>query len=218
MGQKVDSLERRLGEQRTEGLSRPVPVVPPKVHKVHVVLDEVSRKVLKDDPAPVPEQPREVRDDCDCDCGENILDQVKSNRDFPDATGRIKQFIDLKAVDGECITELAFYAHLYRDAVALLREDRLIVQRQGKPFKVHHQQKAASAIDTYVRDQFLKRISTATIESHALYHEAMIGFLYKESVKKLRRGEFNVLGYKDMAYSIEEWVKTEFLKRMGFQF
>ena len=213
VGQKVDSLERKLMKQTTEP-PRSDRVVP---HEVHVVLDEGSRKVLKD-PDPVPEQLLEAHDDCDCDCEDNILDQVKSNEDFPDATGRIKQFIDLKAVDGECITELAFYAHLYRDAVGLLRKNRLIVKKQGKPFKVHHQEKAANAIDTYVRDQFLKRISTATIESHALYHEAMIGFLYKESVKKLRRGEFNVLGYKDMAYSIEEWVKTEFLKRMGFQF
>jgi uncharacterized coiled-coil protein SlyX len=213
MGKKVDSLERKLIEQ-VKGPSKSEPAVS---HEVHVVLDEGSRKVLKD-PDPVPEQPHDAHDDCDCDCGENILDQVKANEDFPCPTTRIKQFIDLKAVDGECITELAFYAHLYRDAVGLLRENRLVVQRQGKPFKVHHQQKAANAIDTYVRDQFLKRVSTATIESHALYHEAMIGFLYKESVKKLRRGEFNVLGYKDMAYSIEEWVKTEFLKRMGFQF
>jgi hypothetical protein len=209
VGDKVDSLERRLTEQ-----SHPEPAVS---HEVHVVLDEESRKVLQD-PDPVPEQPHDEHDDCDCDCGDNILDQVKSNDDFPDATSRIRQFIDLKAVDGECITELAFYAHLYRDAVGLLRDNRLVVEKQGKPFKVHHQKKAANAIDTYVRDQFLKRVSTATIESHALYHEAMIGFLYKESVKKLRRGEFNVLGYKDMAYSIEEWVKTEFLQRMGFKF
>ena len=214
VGQKVDSLERKLAEQAKVATSQPEPAVP---HEVHVVLDEGSRKVLKD-PDPVPEQPHDTHDDCDCDCGDNILDQVKSNEDFPDPTARIKQFIDLKSVDGECITELAFYAHLYRDAVGLLRENRLVVQREGKPFKVHNQQKAANAIDTYVRDQFLKRVSTATIESHALYHEAMIGFLYKEAIKKLRRGEFNVLGYKDMAYSIEEWVKTEFLKRMGFKF
>ena len=218
---KVDTLEQKLNSKISSSLlpqQAPKEVSPPPPpQQVHVVLDESSRKVLQD-PAPVPEQPHDTHEDCDCDCGESILDEVSSNPEFPDATGRIKQFIDLKAVDGECITELAFYAHLYKDAISLLREDRLIVRQRGKNHKVNYQRKAADAIDTYVRDQFLKTISTATIESHALYHEAMIGFLYKESVKKLRRGDFNVLGYKDMAYSIEEWVKTEFLKRMGFQF
>ena len=214
---KVDTLEQKLDSEISLNLLRQQPPKESPPQQVHVVLDEDSRRVLKD-PLPVPEQPHDTHEDCDCDCGESILDEVKSNPEFPDATGRIKQFIDLKAVDGECITELAFYAHLYKDAISLLREDRLIVKSKGKNLKVNYQRKAADAIDTYVRDQFLKRISTATIESHALYHEAMIGFLYKEAVKKLRRGDFNVLGYKDMAYSIEEWVKTEFLKRMGFQF
>ena len=218
---KVDSLENKLDKEINLNLSREEAikenVAPPPPQKVHVVLDETSRQVLQDGP-PVEEHPHDTHDDCDCDCGESILDEVSENPEFPDASGRIKQFIDLKAVDGECITELAFYAHLYKDAISLLREDRLVVKQKGKSLKVNYQRKAADAIDTYVRDQFLKRISTATIESHALYHEAMIGFLYKEAVKKLRRGDFNVLGYKDMAYSIEEWVKTEFLKRMGFQF
>ena len=217
---KVETLEQKLDSEINLNLLRqqsPKEAAPPPPQQVHVVLDDDSRRVLKD-PPPVPEQPHDTHEDCDCECGESILDEVKSNPEFPDATGRIKQFIDLKAVDGECVTELAFYAHLYKDAISLLREDRLIVKRKGKNLKVNYQLKAADAIDTYVRDQFLKRVSTATVESHALYHEAMIGFLYKEAVKKLRRGDFNVLGYKDMAYSIEEWVKTEFLKRMGFQF
>ena len=217
---KMETLEQKIDSEISLNLLReqtPSEVSPPPPQQVHVVLDEGSRRVLED-PPPVSEKPSDPEEDCDCDCAGSILEEVSDNPEFPDATGRIKQFIDLKAVDGECITELAFYAHLYKDAVSLLREDRLIVQQKGKSLKVNYQRKAADAIDTYVRDQFLKRISTATIESHALYHEAMIGFLYKEAVKKLRKGDFNVLGYKDMAYSIEEWVKTEFLKRMGFQF
>ena len=217
---KVEALENKLSHEINLNVSREEAskeAIPPAPQQVHVVLDEGSRKVLED-PPPVPEQPHDKHEDCDCDCGESILDEVNENPEFPDASGRIKQFIDLKSVDGECITELAFYAHLYKDAISLLREDRLVVKQKGKSLKVNYQRKAADAIDTYVRDQFLKRISTATIETHALYHEAMIGFLYKEAVKKLRKGDFNVLGYKDMAYSIEEWVKTEFLKRMGFQF
>ena len=46
----------------------------------------------------------------------------------------------------------------------------------------------------------------------------MIGFLYRQAVVKLKRGEFNVLGYKEVAESVEKWVKVEFLKRMGFDF
>ena len=180
---------------------------------VHVVQCPEAREALKEEEeSPPPE------DDCDCDCSDTILDQVRNNPEFPEATVRIRQFIDLKTADGECVRELAFYAHLYKDAVVELKNNRLIVQRQGKPFKVHHQSRAADAIESYVKEEFLKRISSATLDSHCLYHEAMIGFLYKEAVKKLRRGEFNVLGYKDIAFSIDEWVKTEFLRRMGFQF
>ena len=216
---KVDNLEHKLNAEINLNVLREqaVPKEAPSPQQVHVVLDEKSREVLGDAPA-VSEESTDSEEDCECGCESSILEEVSANPEFPDATGRIKQFIDLKSADGECITELAFYAHLYKDAISLLREDRLIVQQKGKTVKVNYQRKAADAIDNYVRDQFLKRISTATIESHTLYHEAMIGFLYKEAVKKLRRGDFNVLGYKDMAYSIEEWVKTEFLKRMGFQF
>ena len=67
-----------------------------------------------------------------------------------------------------------------------------------------------------MQNEFLRRVSSATINRHILYHEAMIGFLYRQAVRKLKRGEFNVLGYKDIAKAIEQWVKTEFLKRMGF--
>lgn len=207
---KIDDIETTMKSHKTREST------------VHVVECPESRKVLDNPEEATPEEatPEEgaVEEDCDCDCGDSILDHIRDNPDFPEATARIKQFIHLKSCDGESVTELAFYAHLYRDAVMELRNNRLVAQRQGKNFKLHHQCRAADAIESYVRDEFLKKISSATLDSHCLYHEAMIGFLYKEAVKRLRRGEFNVLGYKDIALSIDEWVKKEFLRRMGFQF
>ena len=94
----------------------------------------------------------------------------------------------------------------------------MIVKKGAQAYKVNSQIKAGEAIEKQVQDQFLKRVSSATISSHILYHEAMIGFLYRQAVVKLKRGEFNVLGYKEVAESVEKWVKVEFLKRMGFDF
>ena len=148
------------------------------------------------------------------ECG-HVLDCIKEPS-FPKASDRIKDFVDLKKSDGEKVEELAFYAHLYKEAVDLLKRDRLIVTKKSQPFKVNSQVKAAEAIDSHVQDQFLKRVSSATISRHILYHEAMIGFLYKQAITRLKRGEFNVLGYKDVADSVERWVKTEFMRRMGF--
>ena len=150
----------------------------------------------------------------DCD---HVLDCIKEPS-FPKASDRIKDFVDLKKSDGEKVEELAFYAHLYKEAVDLLKRDRLIVTKKSVPFKVNSQIKAADAIDSYVQNQFLKRVSSATISRHILYHEAMIGFLYKQAITRLKRGEFNVLGYKDVADSVERWVKSEFMRRMGFDF
>lgn len=156
----------------------------------------------------------DAKEDCDCD---RVLDCIQEPS-FPKASDRIKDFVDLKKSDGERVEELAFYAHLYKEAVELLKRDRLIVLKKSVPFKVSSQTKAADAIESYVQNQFLKRVSSATINRHILYHEAMIGFLYKQAISRLKRGEFNVLGYKEVAESIEQWVKTEFMRRMGFEF
>ena len=152
--------------------------------------------------------------DCDDD---DVLDCIQEPS-FPKASSRIKDFVELKRSDGEKVEELAFYAHLYKEAVDLLKENRLIITKNAAPFKVGSQAKAADAIDLHVQTQFLKRVSSATINRHILYHEAMIGFLYRQAIVKLKRGEFNVLGYKEVAESIERWVKTEFMNRMGFEF
>jgi len=152
------------------------------------------------------------------ECDDNdVLNRIQEPS-FPKASNRIKDFVELKRSDGEKVEELAFYAHLYKEAVDLLKENRLIITKNAAPYKVGSQAKAADAIDLYVQNQFLKRVSSATINRHILYHEAMIGFLYRQAIVKLKRGEFNVLGYKEVAESIERWVKTEFMNRMGFEF
>ena len=158
------------------------------------------------------EPTRPLESDCD-----RVLDCIQEPT-FPKASDRIKDFMELKRSDGERVEELAFYAHLYKEAVELLKRDRLIVTKKSAPFKVNSQTKAADAIDSYVQNQFLKRVSSATINRHILYHEAMIGFLYKQAIARLKRGEFNVSGYKEVAESVEKWVKTQFMKRMGFEF
>ena len=152
------------------------------------------------------------------DCDDNDVLNCIQEPSFPKASSRIKDFVELKRSDGEKVEELAFYAHLYKEAVDLLKENRLIITKNAAPYKVGSQAKAADAIDLHVQNQFLKRVSSATINRHVLYHEAMIGFLYRQAIVKLKRGEFNVLGYKDVAESIERWVKTEFMRRMGFEF
>ena len=151
------------------------------------------------------------------DCDQTVLDDIRQST-FPPASDRIKEFIDLKKSDGERIEELAFYAHLYKEAVDLLKRNKLIVTKGAAPYKVSSQVKAGEAVEQYVHDQFLKRVSSATISRHILYHEAMIGFLYRQAVGKLKKGEFNVLGYREVAGTVEKWVKVEFLKRMGFDF
>ena len=192
--------------------------------------DNDTIKVVPTNPAPqeeipvlrTPKQQRQqgsvaTEGDPEVDCDKTILEYIRTP-EFPPATSRIKDFIELKRSDGEKIEELAFYAHLYKEAVELLKLNRLIVKKGAQAYKVNSQIKAGEAIDKQVQDQFLKRVSSATISSHILYHEAMIGFLYRQAVGKLKRGEFNVLGYKEVAESVEKWVKVEFLKRMGFDF
>ena len=150
-------------------------------------------------------------------CDDTIMDFIQQPS-FPSVSDRIKDFVDLKKSDGERVEELAFYAHLYKEAVELLKNNKLIVMSNAEPYKVNSQVKAAEAIEAYVQNQFLQRVSSATLSTHILYHEAMIGFLYKQAIIRLRRGEFNVLGYKEVAEVVEKWVKTEFMRRMGFDF
>ena len=192
--------------------------------RVYNNIDDRDNVEVAEESVPVMKSPaankaldNQKNDDEETSYCEELLDLIREP-DFPPVSGRIREFIDLKKSDGERVEELAFYAHLYKEAVLLLKSNRLIVTAGGKLHKVNNQAKAGDAIEEHVQNEFLRKVSSATINRHVLYHEAMIGFLYKQAVVKLKRGEFNVLGYKDIAKAIEKWVKTEFLKRMGFSF
>lgn len=128
---------------------------------------------------------------------------------------RIKQFFELKKHDGETIEQWAMYAILYREAIQRLRRGEFEVLVVNNSVNLQGQRLAAKKLDEWVRDQYIRRTTVDKIQLDWIYHEAMLGFLYKEAVSKLRYGEFPVLGAKETADVIENWVKEEFLKRMG---
>lgn len=129
---------------------------------------------------------------------------------------RIKQFLDLKAKDGEKLEDLAVYALLYGEAMNRLRKGIFTVDVNGNTVKLQGQKVTADKIDSWVREQYLKNMTINKLDRSRLYHEAMIGFLYKEAIRLLRQGFFPVLGAKETADVIEDWVRIEFMKRMGF--
>lgn len=135
----------------------------------------------------------------------------------PDCLDRIKQLFELKKRDGESVEQWAFYALLYREAMQLLRKGEFVVKVNGNGITLQGQKIAADKIDKWVEDQYVKRMTIEKIQLHHLYHEAMIGFLYKEAVQRLRLGYFQSLGNKEIADAIESWVKKEFLNRMGIR-
>jgi hypothetical protein len=130
-------------------------------------------------------------------------------------SNRIRNFFDLKKRDGESIETWAVFAVLYKEAVQLLRTGYFDLSVVGNKIPLQGQKIAADKIDNWVREQFLKRTTIEKIDYNYLYHEAMIGFLYKEAVRLLRTGFFPILGAKETANVLENWVRKEFLNRMG---
>jgi hypothetical protein len=128
---------------------------------------------------------------------------------------RIKGFFDLKKRDGESIEKWAMFAILYREALQILRKGGFEIDIVGHKVPLQGQRIAADKIDGWVRDQFLKQTTIEKLDYNYLYHEAMIGFLYKEAVRLLRTGFFPILGAKETSEVIENWVRQEFLDRMG---
>jgi hypothetical protein len=133
-----------------------------------------------------------------------------------EVSSRITQFFDLKKRQGESLEEWAIYALLYKEATELLRKGKFEISVNGNTVTLQGQKKAADKIDNWVREQFLKRMTVQKLDANYLYHEAMIGFLYREAVNKLRAGYFPVLGAAETAEAIEQWVRKEFMHRMGF--
>lgn len=135
----------------------------------------------------------------------------------PVCLDRIKQLFELKARDGESVEQWALYALLYKEAIQLLRRGKLTTDIVGNKVTLQGQRIAADKIDEWVRDQYIKRTTIEKINLDYIYHEAMLGFLYKEAVQLLRNGAFPILGAKETADAVENWVKREFLKRMGLR-
>jgi hypothetical protein len=148
------------------------------------------------------------------DCDGIDFDFTKC-RPRPGHLDRIKQFFDLKRRDGESVEQWAFYALLYREAMQLLRQGKFAINVVGEKITLQGQRVTAEKIDEWVRDQYIKRTSIDKLHLDYIYHEAMLGFLYKEAIHLLRNGAFPLLGAKETASVIENWVKREFLQRMG---
>jgi len=97
---------------------------------------------------------------------------------------------------------------LYREAVDRLRAGQINVQANHIAI--------ADAIDAWVYDEFYRRVSQWMPDEN-LYHNALLGFLYKEAVARLRRGEIQVLGHREVADAIDAWVRREFYQRLTTQ-
>jgi len=65
----------------------------------------------------------------------------------------------------------------------------------------------------------LKRSTINSLqERDTVHNNAMIGFLYKEAIELLRKGEFDVLGAENTADVIERYVQQRFFKRLNINF
>jgi len=150
-----------------------------------------------------------------CQHGGGLFGDVDYSKCKPNNLDRIKQFFELKKRDGESIEQWAFYALLYKEAMQLLRQGKFAIDVVGNKITLQGQRIAADKIDAWVRDQYIKRTSIEKLSLDYIYHEAMLGFLYKEAIGLLRRGHFPILGASETADVVENWVKREFLIRMG---
>ena len=118
-----------------------------------------------------------------------------------------------KAKDGEKVEDWALLGAIYKDAIHELENGKLYYQ--GKT-KLLGQFKTAQQINTWVGHEFFKRMQKRDVLSQdELYKEAMLGFLYKDAVDQLAAGKFAVLGYRDTAQAIRDWVNKEFLRRIN---
>lgn len=125
-----------------------------------------------------------------------------------------KYFVELfenKKKDGEKVENWAVFGVLYKEAVDLLRQGKL-PNVNPKDGTLLGQQNAAFALDNWVRDEFMNRVTKEDINQH-LYCHAVLGFLYKEAVELLRRGELDVLNHETIADSVHRFVRDSFLKR-----
>lgn len=107
--------------------------------------------------------------------------------------------------DGGNAQHEALKCDLYREAVQLLREGKL--QVLGDPVRT------ADAIDNWVFREFSGRVSKMVPDIN-IYQRALLGFLYRQAVDAIRRGEIQVYGPAETADAIETWVRREFAARL----
>lgn len=107
--------------------------------------------------------------------------------------------------DGGNAQHEALKCDLYREAVQLVREGKLAVL--GDPVRT------ADAIDNWVFREFSGRVSKMVPDVN-IYQRALLGFLYRQAVDAIRRGEIQVYGPAETADAIETWVRREFAARL----
>ncbi len=128
----------------------------------------------------------------------------------------IESFFANKIKDGEKIEDWALWGILYQEAVQLLRQGKLYYEANNP---LQGQKKTAEKITQWVEGEFLKRSTIQSLqERDTVHNNAMIGFLYKEAVELLRKGQFNALGAENTADTIDRYVQQRFFKRLNINF
>tara|TARA_R110002110_G_scaffold198675_6_gene409179 strand:- start:19575 stop:20000 length:426 start_codon:yes stop_codon:yes gene_type:complete len=125
-----------------------------------------------------------------------------------------KQFFQLKAKDGEKVKDWALLATLYTEAVQQLSKGHLYIEGRNK---LQGQKITADKINNWVQEEFVKRNQNdLTLDLNSgMEKEALLGFLYKESIDELKLGKINALGAEQTAQTIQRWVEKEYLRRTG---
>jgi hypothetical protein len=123
-------------------------------------------------------------------------------------------FLMKRVKDNEKTEHWALLGLIYVEAMQLLRNG--VLYYANTQSRLQGQVGTAHKIEDWVRNEFGKRFTIDELRSHnKLYHEAMLGFLYKEAIERLRAGLFDVLGAEATADAIQAWVAKEFVRRVG---
>lgn len=140
-------------------------------------------------------------------------DRKQNRRNNTAGMKHFRELLKIKQRDGENPEYYAILGYLYKEAVEQLRKGSLYYKGETK---LLGQEKTAQKINDWVTGEFAKRHSSGTYEDvNDLELEAMLGFLYKEAVDKLRNGDFNTLGAEDTANEIVKWINKEYTRRVG---
>ena len=117
----------------------------------------------------------------------------------------------MKRCEGQPVEDLALHGLLYAEAVEKLSRGELYYRGRTK---LLGQQTTARKINDWVGQQFIKRHDELELDlSTDVENEALYGILYKEAILLLQQGNFKVLGAKDTAATINNWVNEQYLKR-----